>query len=144
VAHAANMDLIAVHPVFNLYNRAWPIYSWSEPSPPAKFVFEDEDRQGRAFDSLVSAGAILSGGTVRRSILSPDVVVHSGALVEDSVLLHGVQISRGAVVRRTIIDKNVEVPPGVTIGVDSEADQNRFKVSEGGIVVIGKNQKVLP
>ena len=109
----AHMDLISVHPVFNLYNRRWPILTWHEPLPPAKFVFEDgEGRTGHALDSMVSAGVVVSGGTVRRSILSPGVRVHSGALVEGSVLMHDVDIGRGAVVRNAILDKNVQVPEG--------------------------------
>src|SRR5206468_4387606 len=103
----AHMDLVSVHPVFNLYNRKWPILTWHEPLPPAKFVFESgEGRTGHALDSMVSAGVVASGGTVRRSILSPGIRVHSGALVEGSVLMHDVDIGRGAVVRNAIIDKN--------------------------------------
>ena len=140
--YAANMDLISVTPVFNLYNRDWPIFSWNEPSPPAKFVFEDGMRTSHAFNSLVCAGSIVSGGTVRRSILSPDCVIESGALVEDSVLLNAVHIREGAVVRRAIIDKNVVVPPGCCIGVDPGVDRQRFTVSESGVAVIGKNQRI--
>jgi len=136
------MDLISVTPIFNLYNRNWPIFSWNEPAPPAKFVFEDGQRASHAFNSMVCAGSIVSGGTVRRSILSPEVVVESGALVEDSVLLHAVRVGEGAVVRRAIIDKNVVVPPGCCIGVDREIDRQRFTVSEGGVAVIGKNQRI--
>jgi len=140
----ANMDLISVHPVFNLYNRSWPIYAWNEPAPPAKFVFDDDHRRGQAYDSLVCAGTIVSGGTVRGSILSPGVFVHSGAMVEDSVLLHGVNVGRGAVVRQAIVDKNVEIPAEARIGVDLDEDRGRYKVSGGGVVVIGKNEKILP
>jgi glucose-1-phosphate adenylyltransferase len=142
--YAANMDLVSVHPVFNLYNRDWPIYAWNEPAPPAKFVFDDDQRRGQAFNSLVCAGTIIAGGTVRRSIVSPDVRVHAGAVIEDSVILQGVNVERGAVIRRAIIDKHVDVPPGTHIGVDLEADRKRFTVSDGGIVVIGKNQKIPP
>ncbi len=139
----AHMDLISVHPVFNLYNYKWPILTWLDPLPPAKFVFEDgEGRIGRALDSMVCAGVIVSGGTVRRSILSPRVKVHVGALVEGSVLMHDVQVGPGAVVRNAIVDKNVAVPEGARIGVDAEADAARFKRTEGGVVVIGKGQKV--
>jgi glucose-1-phosphate adenylyltransferase len=142
--YAANMDLISVHPVFNLYNTSWPIYSWNPPAPPAKFVFDDDQRRGQAFNSMLCAGTIVSGGTVRGSILSPDVVVHSGALIEGSVVLQGVQVGRGAVIRQAIVDKNVEVPDGARIGVDPDEDRQRYTVSEGGVVVIGKNQKILP
>jgi glucose-1-phosphate adenylyltransferase len=139
----AHMDLISVHPVFNLYNYRWPILTWLEPLPPAKFVFEDgQGRTGQALDSMVCAGVIVSGGTVRRSILSPRVKVHAGALVEGSVLMHDVQVGPGAVVRNAIIDKNVQVPEGARIGVDAEADTDRFHRTEGGVVVIGKGQKV--
>jgi len=140
----ANMDLVSVHPVFNLYNHLWPIYSYNQPVPPAKFVFDVDGRRGQALDSMVSAGVIISGGTVRRSVLSPEVRVHSYAEVDSAVLMNNVQIGRGAVVRRAIIDKNVLVPPGAQIGCDPEADRQRFTVSEHGVVVIGKNEVIPP
>jgi hypothetical protein len=140
--HDAHMDLISVHPVFNLYNLRWPILTWHEPLPPAKFVFEQEGRTGQALDSMVCAGVVLSGGTVRRSIVSPGVKVHTGALVEGSVLMHDVDVGGDAVIRNAIIDKNVVVPEGARIGVDLDRDRERFVVSDGGIVVIGKGQKV--
>jgi glucose-1-phosphate adenylyltransferase len=140
--YEAHMDLISVHPVFNLYNYRWPILTWHEPMPPAKFVFDSDGRRGTALDSMVSAGVIVSGGTVRRSILSPRVKVHQGALVEGSVLMHDVHVGRGAVVRNAIVDKNVAVPDGAQIGVDAERDRARFVVSDGGVVVIGKGHKV--
>jgi len=138
----AHMDLISVHPVFNLYNRRWPILTWHEPLPPAKFVFDTDDRRGQALDSMVCAGVVVSGGTVRGSILSPGVRIHAGALVEGSVLMHDVDVGPGAVVRDAIVDKNVQVPEGARIGVDAEADAARFKRTEGGVVVIGKGRKV--
>ncbi len=138
----AHMDLISVDPVFNLYNDQWPIYTWLDPLPPAKFVFDDEGRRGTALASMVSSGVIVSGGTVRGSVLSPGVRVHSYAKVENSVLLHDVQVGRDAVVRRAIIDKNVLVPPGARIGVDPDWDRQHFHVSDNGVVVIGKDDQV--
>jgi glucose-1-phosphate adenylyltransferase len=143
--YEASMDLVTVDPVFNLYNREWPILNWQPSSiPPAKFVFDDDTRRGVAVDSLVSPGVIVSGGTVRRSILSPEVRVNSGALVEGCVLMDGVQVGRGAVVRNAILDKNVLVPPGARVGVDPAQDRARYTISQGGIVAIGKGQTVAP
>ncbi len=140
----AHMDLVSIHPVFNLYNRHWPILTSAPALPPAKFVFEEPGRVGMAVDSLVSQGAIVAGGEVRKSILSPGVRVHSGSSVTGSVLMHGVDVGRGAVVRNAILDKNVVVWPGAQIGVDQDADRDRgFRVTEGGVVVLGKGQQVL-
>jgi glucose-1-phosphate adenylyltransferase len=138
----AHMDLISVHPVFNLYNREWPILTLPEPLPPAKFVFADEGRTGHALDSMVCSGVVISGGSVRRSVLSPSVYVHSYAEIEGSVLFPGVEVGRHAVVRNAIIDKDVVVEPGAQIGVDLDADRERFTVSEGGVVVIPKGARV--
>ncbi len=138
----ANMDLIAVIPAFNLYNREWPILTMPDPLPPAKFVFSDDDRMGYATDSLVCAGVIVAGGRVHHSILSPGVHVLERAEVSDSVLMHDVIVNRGAVVRKAIIDKGVVLEEGAQVGVDSEADRARFAVSDGGVVVIGKGQRV--
>jgi glucose-1-phosphate adenylyltransferase len=140
----AHMDLISVHPVFNLYNGEWPILSWHDPLPPAKFVFEEEGRMGHALDSMVCAGVVISGAEVRRSVLSPGVRLHSYANVSDSILFPGVDVARSAVVRRTILDKDVCVLEGATIGVDLEADRERFTVSDGGVVVVGKGAVVEP
>jgi glucose-1-phosphate adenylyltransferase len=139
----AHMDLRSVTPLFNLYNDKWPILTHTPSLPPAKFVHDNGDRIGRAIDSLVSNGVIVSGGLVRESVLSPGVRVNSWAQVEDSVILHNVQIGRRAVVRNAIIDKNVVVPPGAQVGVDKEHDLERgFVVSPGGITVVGKGQEV--
>jgi glucose-1-phosphate adenylyltransferase len=139
----AHMDLISVEPEFNLYNRAWPILTWPDPLPPAKFVFDDEDgRRGVALDSMVCAGVVISGATVRRSVLSPGAHLHSYAEVEDSVLMQGVDVGQRAVVRRAIVDKNVRIAPGAQIGVDPVADRERFTVSAGGVVVIPKGVTV--
>jgi glucose-1-phosphate adenylyltransferase len=138
----AHMDLISVHPVFNLYNFEWPILASPQPLPPAKFVFDEDRRRGHALDSMVCAGVVISGGSARRSVLSPGVLLHSYSQVEDSILMHDTEVGRNAVVRRAIVDKNVRIAPGARIGVDPEADRERFAVSPGGVVVIGKGQTV--
>jgi glucose-1-phosphate adenylyltransferase len=137
--YQASMDLVAIEPTFDLYNRRWPILTSHFPYPPAKFVHEHGPRVGRAVNSLVAPGAVVSGGNVRRSILSPEVRVNSFSQVEDSVLFQNVDVGRNAVVRRAVIDKNVRVPDGATIGVDPDRDRRRFTISEGGVVVIEKN-----
>ncbi len=140
----ANMDLIAVEPIFNLYNSQWPIVTASTSLPPAKFVFADavQKRVGRALDSLVSEGCIISGGLVNSSVLSPRVRVNSWAEVHNSILMENVEIGRHCEIRRAIIDKNVTIPPGTKIGVDLEEDKRRFHVTESGIVVIPKGAHV--
>jgi len=136
--HDAHMDLVNVHPVFNLYNRQWPIFTSPPQLPPAKFV-----EGGLAQESIVSAGVIVAGGSVWHSVVSPGVSVYSGARVEDSVIMHGVRIEQGAVVRRAILDKNVVVPAGARIGVDAEQDRQRYHVSDSGITVLGKGVHAL-
>jgi glucose-1-phosphate adenylyltransferase len=139
----AHMDLCAAVPRFNLYNEQWPILTHVPCQPPAKFVHEVGDRVGRAVDSLVSNGVIVSGGLVRRSVLSPGVRVNSWATVERSVILDNTVIGRHAVVRDAIIDKNVVVPERAQVGVDKEHDRARgFVVSPGGITVVAKGQAV--
>jgi glucose-1-phosphate adenylyltransferase len=141
----AHMDLCAVHPVFNLYNNRWPILTHVPAEPPAKFVHEDGNRAGRAFNSVISNGVIVSGGLVRESVLSPGVRVDSWARVERSVILHNTRVGRHAVVQNAVLDKNVVVLEGANIGVDNEGDRERgFTVSEGGITVVGKGQVVTP
>ncbi|MFI9011312.1 glucose-1-phosphate adenylyltransferase [Actinosynnema sp. NPDC053489] len=130
--YEAHMDLVSVHPVFNLYNQAWPIRTATPPLPPAKFI-----AGGSAEDSMVGPGSIISG-TVHGSVISSDVVVEVGSVVQGSVLLPGVRIGRGAVVRRAILDKNVVVPDGALIGVDPATDRQRYTVSTGGVTVLGK------
>lgn len=134
--YEANMDLRAVSPALNLYNREWPVRTTSYPDPPAKFTFDDENRRGQAIDSIVSGGCILSGGTVRNSVLSRNVRVHSGALVEDSVILDNCDIGRHSKLRRTILDKNVIIPEGAVIGYDLDRDRINHHVTRSGIVVV--------
>ncbi|MCU0659268.1 MAG: sugar phosphate nucleotidyltransferase, partial [Polyangiaceae bacterium] len=140
----AQMDLVAIQPQFNLYNKHWPIRSILSHDPPAKFVFRDEQsaRVGIATDSLVSQGVIISGGRLHRTVLSPRVRVNSFAEVTDSVIFENVNIGRYARLRRCIIDKDVEIPPGTDIGYDLERDRQRFHVSDRGIVVVPKRSKL--
>ena len=136
--HEAHMDLVSIDPEFNLYNSQWPIFTDQVQAPGAKFVI-----RGRAEDSIVNAGCIISGGEVERTVMSPNVRVDKWAQVSDAVLMDGVQLGRNTVVRRAIIDKEVVVPDGVQIGVDHEHDRARgFEVSDNGITVVGKDVTV--
>lgn len=132
----ANMELTKVTPELNLYDRDWPIWTHQAQLPPAKFVFDDDGRRGEAVDSLVSGGCIISGATVRRSLLFSNVVVHSWATVEDSVILPDVDVGRNAVLKRCIVDRNCRIPEGLVVGVDPVEDKRRFQVSEKGITLV--------
>ena len=131
--HDAHMDLVSVHPIFNLYNRRWPILTNLPSLPPAKFV-----EGGNAHDSMVGAGTVISGAHVRTSVVSSSVTIGTGAYVEGSVIMPGVRIGRDAVVRRAILDKNVVIPDGAQVGVDLERDRGLYTVSDAGVVALGK------
>ncbi|HVY49563.1 MAG TPA: glucose-1-phosphate adenylyltransferase [Minicystis sp.] len=141
---AAQMDLVAIQPAFNLYNQRWPIRTGYNHDPPAKFVFRDEAnaRVGIATESLVSLGCIISGGRIHRSVLSNRVRVNSFSHIEESVLFESVVIGRHVKIKRAIIDKDVEIPSGTEIGYNTEEDKKRWFVSDGGIVVIPKRTKI--
>ena len=130
------MDLVQVDPVFNLYDPEWPMRTYQPQLPPAKFVFDESGRRGVATQSIVSMGCIVSGGEVRRSILCPDVRIHSFCDVEDSILLPEAVVNRHSRIRRAIIDRGVEIPRGAVIGYDPAEDRRRHTVSDGGVVVV--------
>jgi glucose-1-phosphate adenylyltransferase len=141
--YEANMDLRSVSPALNLYNREWPLRTTGFPDPPAKFTFDEEKRRGQAIDSVISGGALLSGGVVRNSVIGRHVRVHAGALVEDSIILDNCDIGRRAKVRRAILDKNVRVPQDGSIGYDLEQDRRVHYVTESGIVVVEGNRSAV-
>lgn len=132
----AHMDLLAVTPPLDLYDRDWPVWTYHEQLPPCKFVFDSDGRRGQALDSLVAAGCIISGGTVRHSCLGTNVRVNSFALVEDSVILPNTDIGRGCQLHRVVVDANCAIPPGTVIGLDPVADARRFHVSPHGITLV--------
>ena len=133
---SANMELIGVTPELNLYNNDWPIWTYQEQLPPAKFVFDDDDRRGMAVDSMVSGGCIISGATVHHSLLFSKVVVNSYSKVYDTVVLPNVIIERDCSIRKAVIDKGCVIPEGTVIGEDKEADAKRFHVTENGVVLV--------
>jgi glucose-1-phosphate adenylyltransferase len=133
----ANLELIGVTPPLNLYDKSWPIWTYQEQLPPAKFVFDREDRRGMAVDSMVSGGCVISGSTVRHSLLFSNVRVNSYAYVQDSVILPDVNVGRGCEIRKAVLDKGCRVPEGMTVGVDPEADAEKgFFVSDGGVTLV--------
>ena len=135
------MDLIQIDPILNLYDRDWPIHTYQPPMPPPKFVHTDPDRRGAAYNSIVCQGAIVSGGQVFRSILSPGVRINSYALVEDSILFDGVEVGRHARIRRAIIDKDVKIPPGFEVGWNRDPDRARgLTVTDEGVTVVAKGE----
>jgi glucose-1-phosphate adenylyltransferase len=136
-----SMDLIQIDPILNLYDQDWPIHTYQPPYPPPKFVHSEGDRRGASYNSIVCQGAIISGGQVYRSIVSPGVRVHSYALVEDAILFDGVVVGRNARIRRVIVDKDVRIPTGFEIGWNRDADRARgFTVSDDGITVVAKGE----
>jgi glucose-1-phosphate adenylyltransferase len=141
--HEANMDLVAVTPIFNLYDKSWPLHSWQQQYPPAKFVFADPPRMGIALDSIVAGGSIISGGRVAKSVIGYDVRVNSYAEVEESIIFNHVNIGRHSRIRRAIIDRHVELPEGTVIGHDLEADRARYSISDNGIVVVVRPESMI-
>jgi glucose-1-phosphate adenylyltransferase len=137
--YEANMDIISVSPVFNLYDADWPIRTHQRQYPPAKFVFAETGRTGTAIDSIVSAGCIVSGGSVKNCILSPDVRVNSYTEIDDSILFSHVNVGRHCRIQRAIIDRDVHIPEGTTIGFDAEADKQRYFVTDEGITVVTRD-----
>ena len=134
--HEANLDLVSVSPVFNLYDKSWPLHTWQRQYPPAKFVFADSDRMGVAMDSIVAGGSILSGGRVQNSIVGYDVRVNSYSEVRDTIIFNHVNVGRRCKIRRAIIDRHVSLPEGTVIGYDEESDRARYNVSEKGVVTV--------
>jgi glucose-1-phosphate adenylyltransferase len=141
--YEANMDLVSVSPVFNLYDKGWPLRTWQQQYPPMKSVFADADRMGVAVDSIVSGGCIVSGGRIKSSVVGYDVRVNSYSEVENSILFNHVNISRYCRVRNAIIDRHVVLPEHTEIGYDTAADRQRYHVTESGIVVVVREESML-
>ncbi len=132
----ANMELVKVSPELNMYDEEWPIWTYQEQLPPAKFVFDDDDRRGMAVQSMVSGGCIISGSTVRRSMLFSNVRIDDHCTIEDSVILPNVKTGRRVTLRRTVIDKHCVLPEGLCVGLDPETDRRRFHVTPGGVTLV--------
>ena len=141
--YEANMDLVAVSPVFNLYDKGWPLHTWQQQYPPAKFVFADPDRMGIALDSIVAGGSIVSGGRVKGSVLGYDVRVNSYCDVEDSIIFNHVTVGRHSRIRRAIIDRHVSLPEGTVIGYDVEADRKKYQITDDGVVIVVRQESML-
>ncbi|MGA8075540.1 MAG: glucose-1-phosphate adenylyltransferase [Candidatus Acidiferrales bacterium] len=141
--YEANMDLVAVSPVFNLYDKGWPLHTWQQQYPPAKFVFADPDRMGIALDSIVAGGSIVSGGRVKGSVLGYDVRVNSYCDVEDSIIFNHVTVGRHSRIRRAIIDRHVSLPEGTVIGYDAEADRKKYQITDDGVVIVVRQESML-
>ncbi len=134
--YEANMELVRVSPELNIYDEQWPIWTYQEHTPPAKFVFDDEHRRGCAIDSMVSGGCIISGARVAGSLLFSNVRIRDYSAIDQSVILPRVRIGENCVIRRAIIDEGVTIPDGMQIGVDRKADEERFHVTESGVVLV--------
>jgi glucose-1-phosphate adenylyltransferase len=141
--YEANMDLVAVSPVFNLYDKSWPLNTWQQQYPPAKFVFADPERMGVALDSIVAGGSIVSGGRVKGSVLGYDVRVNSYCDVEDSIIFNHVNVGRHSRIRKAIIDRHVSLPEGTVIGYDAEADRKKYQITDDGVVVVVREESML-
>src|ERR1700690_2047533 len=141
--HEANMDLVSVTPVFNLYDKSWPLHTWQQQYPPAKFVFADPERTGTAIDSTVAGGSLISGGRGNRCVVGFDVRVNSYSEVEVSIIFNPVNIGRRCKIRRAIIDRHVSIPEGTVIGFDKGPDRARFSVSDNGVAVVVRPESTL-
>jgi glucose-1-phosphate adenylyltransferase len=130
------MEMVSVTPALDLYDKRWPIWTYQEQLPPAKFVFNDDDRRGIAIDSMVSGGCIISGARVHHSLLFSDIRVGSRSEITDSVILSGARIGEDVKLNRVVLDNNCEIPDGMQIGVDREEDAHRFHVSPGGVTLV--------
>jgi glucose-1-phosphate adenylyltransferase len=141
--YEANMDLVSVSPVFNLYDKSWPLRTWQQQYPPAKFVFADPERMGVAIDSIVSPGSIVSGGRVKGSVLGYDVRVNSYCELENTILFNHVNIGRHSRIRNAIVDRHVSLPERSVIGFDPEEDRKKYHVTESGVTVVVRDESML-